>query len=282
MKRCAIALTLLVVWSAGVRADVTVTNTLTFAGPMAAMMNGANQMVMRIKGTHARMDMEMMGQRMSTLMDMETKQVTILQHAQKTAQLVDMSQALAKAGVSGQMPKIDAKVDPTGNTMEINGQKCSEYKYSMTLDMAAMMANMAASGAGPGGQPMPPGAADMFKDLKMIMNGTMWVAKDGPGVSEYVKFSKAAQGNMMPMSPFGGAGMTGAPGMEEMMKAFSKLDGMAYQTEIEMSFEGTSPMIDMVKAMGAMKISTKVTEVSTQPIADDQFQVPADYTVTKQ
>lgn len=284
MTRSMLAITTLLVLTstAGLRADVTVTNTMTFTGPMAAMIGGGTpQLVMRIKGTRARMDVDMMTQKMSTVMDIDAKQVTLLQHALKTAQVMDIAQMAASLPPGASMPKIDGTVEPTGRRQDINGQSCSEYTYSMTLDMANM-ASMANMTAGRGSQQLPPGAAEMFKDLKMTMTGSVWVAKEGPGVAEYVRFTKAAQGGMMPFSPFGGGGMPAAPGMEEMMRAFSQLDGMAYQTDIETSFEGTSPMLDMIKAMGTMKITTKISNISTEPVPDDLFQIPADYTVTKQ
>ena len=147
----------------------------------------------------------------------------------------------------------------------------------MSVDMSNMAANMGSVG----GQPMPAGAAEMFKDVKMVMTGSLWVAKEGPGVAEYTEFSRAAMKSMQGgVSPFGGP-MAGMPGMEEMLKAFSQLEGMAVLSEIEMAFEGNNPMVEMMKAMGPMKITSKLSDISTAPLADDVFQVPADYTVSK-
>jgi hypothetical protein len=66
------------------------------------------------------------------------------------------------------------------------------------------------------------------------------------------------------------------------MKAMSNVDGMAILTEMNMTIEGTGQMADMMKQMGAMKITTRVTSVKSDPVPDDQFQIPAGYTTVKQ
>jgi hypothetical protein len=62
---------------------------------------------------------------------------------------------------------------------------------------------------------------------------------------------------------------------------FGRVDGIAYLSEVEVSLEGTAPIIEMLKQLATMKLTNKVTEMSVTPIADDLFVVPADYTVAK-
>jgi hypothetical protein len=40
-------------------------------------------------------------------------------------------------------------------------------------------------------------------------------------------------------------------------------------------------MADMMRQMGAMKITTRTTSVKTDAVSDDLFKVPEGYTVTK-
>jgi hypothetical protein len=72
------------------------------------------------------------------------------------------------------------------------------------------------------------------------------------------------------------------PGLEKMQKAMANTNGMAYLTEMQMTVEGTGQMADMMRQMGPMKITVKVTSVKTDSISDDQFAVPPDYKVVKQ
>jgi hypothetical protein len=48
-----------------------------------------------------------------------------------------------------------------------------------------------------------------------------------------------------------------------------------------MTIEGTGQMAEMMKQMGAMKITQKVSSITTDAIADDMFKVPAGYTIVK-
>jgi hypothetical protein len=41
-------------------------------------------------------------------------------------------------------------------------------------------------------------------------------------------------------------------------------------------------MVEMMKQVGAMTLTNKVTDVSAAPLPDDLFAVPADYKVVKQ
>ena len=56
---------------------------------------------------------------------------------------------------------------------------------------------------------------------------------------------------------------------------------MAYLTEINLTVEGTGQMAEMMQQMGPMKVTTRVTSVNTDPVAEDLFKVPEGYTVIK-
>ena len=117
MTRCLAICALVVLGSGAVRADVTVTTEVTIDGPMAAMMSGAMpRMIMRVKGTKARMDVEVMGQSVATLTDLTARQVTVLMPGQKTAQVFD---AGAAAGGGAAVMPGRRRLEPTGQTQTI-------------------------------------------------------------------------------------------------------------------------------------------------------------------
>jgi hypothetical protein len=72
------------------------------------------------------------------------------------------------------------------------------------------------------------------------------------------------------------------PGMDKMMKALGSVNGLPYLTEMTMSIDGTGQIAEMMQQMGPMKITTKVTSITTDPISDDLFKVPEGYSVIKQ
>ena len=128
---------------------------------------------------------------------------------------------------------------------------------------------------------MPPEAAAALKDVRILMNGVSCVANDGPGAAEYATFQKAASAQALDWVLKGGAPGAQPQGMDKVLAAAGSAPGIPYLTEITMSFEGTGPMVDMMKQMGAMKMTQKTTKVSTDLLTDDIFTVPADYKIEK-
>jgi hypothetical protein len=274
MKRLLTTLVVVALCSPVLRADVMVTSTMSIEGGAPGMAGAGGmtpRLVMRIKGLKARSDVDVNGQTQTSITDLASKQITVLQHAQKTAQVYN-AQTLAADAKPGAGAKIDASAKPTGKSRAIGGASCDEY----ALRMAMSMADFAGRGS------MPPQAAEMMKDVRMIISGSVWVAKSGPGVADFAAFQKAAADANM-AAAFGGAvpGMQ-AGGVDQLMKTLAAMPGLPYLTELQMVVEGTGPMVDAMKQMGGMKIKNAVTEVSTATIPDDQFQVPAGYTTVKQ
>ena len=90
----------------------------------------------------------------------------------------------------------------------------------------------------------------------MVTEGTMCLVKNGPGQADYTAFSQGA-GKSAPFDPS---------------------LGVAFATEMTISFKGDEP------TSGVMEwgtYTTEVSSVSTAPIPDSMFEVPADYKVSK-
>ena len=279
MKRWFATLVVFAVCSAVVRADVTVVQTTTMEGGMVAMAGGnvpTPTMTTRMKGMRARTDVEAGGAfSVITITDLTAKQIIILQPDQKTATIASLAPA-AIAGAPAAPPApaaapgaLDASVKPTGKSQTIDGIKCDEYAFTTTLDMGAMT-----------GQKMPPEAAAAMQGVKMMMAGSMWVAKDVPGMAEYVAYQKASASIDMSSAAAGVSGVN-VPGMDQVMKAMGSIDGMAYLTEMTVNVQGTGQIADMMKQMGPMKITIRTTSIKADALSDDLFKVPEGYTVVK-
>jgi hypothetical protein len=252
---------------AGLRADVTVVQTMTMEGAAAAALGGAAlpRITMHIKGQKSRADVQMNGQTMSSISDLATRQIVLLNSATKTATIMTPN-----SGKGMPMPNIDVTVKPTGKSQTIDGQACDEHSLAMALSMAEVM---------PEGQ-VPPDAAAMMADVKMVMNGSIWIARKAPGASEFAAFNKAASDSNL-LAALTGTPTNGTGPIEKLLKAMAGVPGLPYLTEITMEFQGTGPMVDMMKQMGPMKMVQKISSVSTAPLADELFTIPADYTVEK-
>ncbi|HVL65983.1 MAG TPA: hypothetical protein VM364_01845 [Vicinamibacterales bacterium] len=271
MRKAFLAAAFVAMALVSVRADVTLVQTMTMEGAAAGMM-GPGQLpktTMRIKGMKARSDVEVMGQTVTTITDLAQKQVVVLDAAAKTAQIITPG-SVAAGGSGVALPDMDISFKPTGKSQTIEGQACEEHTFLLSLDMEQF---------GGGGQ-MPPEAAAMMKGVKMVMNGSMWVAKNGPGAAEFTAFNKAAiQSNLLSAISGMPAGQPG--GMDKVMAAVAAAPGIPYLMEVTMTFEGSGPIVQAMQQMGAMKMVQKTTSVSTDAIADDVFAIPEGYTVEK-
>ncbi|MGH9411230.1 MAG: hypothetical protein ACRD1V_17470 [Vicinamibacterales bacterium] len=275
MKRWFPTLLVFAVCSAVVHADVTVVETMTIEGGMAAMGQSTTpKTTTRIKGLKSRTDVDASGDQVSTITDLVAKQVILLRPDQKTAQIISKADALAApAGTAlPAAPATDATLTPTGRTQTIDGLKCDEFAFTSSLEMSDMAASHL----------MPPEAAEMMKDVKMKIQGTVCVAKDAPGASEYLAFQKAAASSELDSAVAGASGMNmNVPGMEKMMKALGAVQGMPYVTEMTVNVEGTGQVAQMMQQAGPMKITMRVSSVTTDAVADDLFKMPEGYTIIK-
>lgn len=274
MKRWFSTVAAILFCSAALRADITLVQTTTIEGGMAQMAAQAGQNISptittKIKGSKMRTDIVSGPINVSTIVDVASKQMIILRVDQKTATIVAPPAAPATPAAQG--PSIDASVKPTGKSQTIDGVKCDEYTFTTTVDMSTMG----------GGSQMPPEAAAMMKGVKIVVSGSAWMAKDAPGAEEYMAFQKTLAASDMASAASAMSGMS-IPGMREAMKAMASANGLTYLNESTVSFEGEGQMVEMMKQMGPMKVTSKVSSINTDAISDDLFKVPEGYTIIKQ
>jgi hypothetical protein len=275
MKRWFSTVAAVLFFSAALRADVTFVQTTTIEGGMAQMAAQAGQNVAptittKIKGSKSRTDIVSGPISMSTIVDVEAKQLIILRADQKTATIVAAA-AAPSVTPTAQGPTMGATIKPTGKSQTIDGVQCDEYTFTTSVDMSSMTANTQ----------MPPEAAAMMKGVKILVAGSAWMAKDAPGAAEYVAFQKTLAASDLASAASGMSGMS-IPGLREAMKAMSGANGMTYLNEATVSFEGEGQMVEMMKQMGPMKVTSKVSSISTEALSDDLFKVPEGYTIVKQ
>lgn len=272
MKRASLLPTFLLVAvsHAVVLADVTITMTNSIDGPMAGLV-GANgsSMTMRVQGLKARTDMEIMGRTLATVMDVADKQIFMLDQTEKTVRRMPLTSpnqanATAGGGLNVVMPKMDVAVERTGRTEQIAGQECVEFHTTMTMDLSQA-----------GGALANPDARDAIKDMRLVMKGSTWISTASPAASEFLKFQQEAKaaGLVMPTDLFNGQS-AGVP----IGQPTAGTEGLPCLSEIEMNYEGTGSMIDMLRKMGTMKVTSRLTGISLAPIEPEMFVVPAGYT----
>lgn len=278
MRRLAGPLLIAAFAVAPIAADLTVTTVTTIEGAMMAGTPGGvvPKVVVRISGTKSRMDVDTGEQVITTISDTATNQAYILRSDDRTAVLVQ-TDATAPADGSAASPPLEASVKPTGQKRDIEGQACEEYSVSMRLPLAALAAG--------GGNSLPPEAAAMLKDVTLGITGSIWAAKDAPGAAEYAAFQKttsrlaAAVGRG---TPGGAASPVPLPvGMDRLLTGFPEAVGIPYLSELTTKLEGTGQLVALMQQMGQMKITGKVSSISTETVSTDIFNVPEGYTIVK-
>jgi hypothetical protein len=261
--------------SVGLAADVTVTITTSIEGGLAAGPSNTGmtpKVVTKISGARSRTDFDSGDQVATAIIDTGSNQMYLLRPAEKTALLFPIEAAAAGQPAG---PAI-AEVKPTGQTRDIEGVSCAEYSVMMKVDVAAM-----AAGAG---SSLPPEATALLKGVFLRVTGSTWVAKDAPGAADYAAFQKAAaSAAMSALARSSGGGSSPLPaGMERLFTGFPEAPGIPYLTELTTAVEGTGQFVALLQGMAQMKIVSKVTGVSTEPIAPETFNLPDGYTVVKQ
>lgn len=270
VKRHVLALVAaLAVASASLNADVTVISTMKMEGKAPGMaQQQLPKMVTHVKGNMAATIMELGGNTMTSIVDLKGRRVILLNSQTKTAQILD---ATTKADAQVPVPKVDVKVTPTGQKRTLLGVECSEYTFTLTIDMGQMM----------GGANLPPETAGMLKGIRMRMNGSIWSSAQGPAAAEFMAYTKmATEQRIMDVIGGGVPGLSGG-GFDQLMSATQQAPGIAYLTEVTMTVEGENEMAAMMKQMGDMKMVMEVTSVSTDPVPASIFEIPADYKTTK-
>jgi hypothetical protein len=235
-------------------ADVIVKQRSSGKGGVGAAMSG--EMVQSIKGTRMRSDQAIGGNESSTIFDVTARKMIVLNHKKKEADVYDMSK-LSKE-IPAAAGDIKATVTPTSETRQIAGATCTVHTMNVTIPM------------------------EMGTDkMEMTMAGPVCLARNAPGAAEYAAFyTAAAESGFFFTDPRAAKAQPGqAKGMTAWYREMSER-GMPYSTELNMKFSGTGMMASMMNKMGGMSMTTEVTSISTEPVADAIFEVPTGYKVT--
>lgn len=231
-------------------ADVTLRQKVSMAG----MMSMQGESVTYIKGHKMRIESNMGKSTSVMLMDLDARKTIVLEG--KKAEAFDLGEMMEQQALISDA-SIQFDIKPTGKKREVAGQSCDEHQLSTVVHLKA-------------GDDNPMGAMDIS------MSGPGCMVKGAPGYEEFLAFYDHA----VKVGYFFGdpRAAKANPGRERAMTVMTRKmaeAGLPYWSSLKMSFQGEGPMAAMMAKMGAMTVDSTVTEVSTAPLADDLFQVPA-------
>lgn len=239
--------------AAPARADVTITSTNSGKG-LGQTMGG--QSTTYIKGTKMRTDQTIRGDVLTTIIDVENQRMISINAKQKEAEIHDLSKTAAEISKNVKVEGMKVEMKPNGQTKQILGVATAGYDLSILVPMTM---------------------GDQTIDVNLA--GPVWIAKDAAGAADYATFYRAAaqKGLFFTNPDQAKASPAQAKGMAEMYRAMADLGGVPYETEIGIKFGGQGMMASMMNKIGGVSILTTVTAVSTDPIADEMFAVPAGF-----
>ncbi len=247
------ALALLISVPAG--ADVTLTGTSSMkGGPFAA--EGAA--LTYIKGAKMRTDSTFRGDLTSMVFDVDGQKMIMINHKKKEAEVFEMATFQNSVGVIDD-GALDVTFTPNGESKVIAGETCDGYTMTITIPFKQ--------------EGMPEG-------LSIVMTGPVFVAKNSPAKDEYATFYlNAVEKGFFFTNPAQAKAQPGvAKGFARLYREMAKT-GVAYEMSMQIKFEGGGMMGSMMNKMGGSTVTTSYTSVSSDPIADSQFDIPDGYKV---
>ncbi len=247
---------LLVLSSALLAADVTMHYD---SGGKGLGFEAQGESVTYIQGLKMRNETTLKGDLTITILDLDAQQFITLDPKKKRAEvtnLADMSRQLRE--ISG--GDVSVRMDPTGQTRDIGGQTCQDYR---------MAVRVAAS-------PIPD------QPIQVLMQGPVCLAPEAPGKDEVVRFySTAAERGLFFGNPRVAQGQPGqAKGLAELYRVMSE-KGVPYAMDMEISFEGTGMIAQMMARMGKSSMQSTLTRISTESLDPSLFEIPEGYKVKK-
>jgi hypothetical protein len=243
--------------AAPVLADVTISMTQSGKG---MGMTADGPAVTYIKGHKMRNEVTMRGNKVVTIFDLDAQRMITLDERKKEAEVWDLAQVRDNMGAVA-TADVGVKMTPTGETRQIAGYAAQGYQMMATVDMSAM-GGEEAKGMG----------------LRSTVSGPVWLSKEAPGQDDYARFYTAmAEKGFFAMNPQQAKAQPGqARTMAAMYRQMAQ-SGLPLATEIQIKVDADGPMGAMLAKMGSFSTSMTVTSISTDPLSDDLFTVPAGF-----
>ncbi len=239
-------------------ADVTIKTTSTGKG---FGISGSTTSTTYIKGLKMRADTTAGKKNLSTIFDVDAQKMYIIDVEDKEAKVWDMAAFASQLSTTVSPEGTQASMTPNGKTKSVSGQNTEGYDINIVV---------------------PTTVAGMQMTIRLT--GTTWIAKGAPGSADYSGFYQgAAEKGWIFSDPRAAQGAPGqARAMAQMYTEFARTGGIPYETLMDIKPEGGGAMGGLMAKVGSMQTTTNTDLVETGPLADDLFQVPADYKIKQQ
>lgn len=256
VRRAALASVVIIFVAATASADVTLKQ--KSGGKMTMGGNAAGTGAHYIKGSRMRVDEAMTGNPTATILDVNARQLIVLDEKRRQADVYDMAKLAAQVEKVASAD-VQARLTPTTQTRKIAGATCTVHNQHVSVPTAV---------AG--------------EQIKVVISGPVCLSKDAPGQAEFAAFYKAAidKGMFLGDPRTAGAQPGHAKGIARLYREMAAV-GVPLAQEMNIKFEGSGPMGGMMSKVGGSTMTTEVVSISTDPIPDSMFEIPAGYKINK-
>jgi hypothetical protein len=246
----------LILWPTIAAADLTLTGHSTMGGFGTSL---AQEDRLLIQDTWLRRDFMDRGKAYTHMYDLAKRQVVIIDHSFRSAEIYDMAALNGATQVSAPAEKLDMNVTRTDHKRALGDWTC--FEHAVSASMPALL----------GTEP-----------VTFVLNGTVWLASGVPeqaAVKALVRASKDPDffvgiPTAVKIAP------TQARGISEIVRRLAP-KGLMCGGEVAFTFEGNGPMANLARKMPA-KLGIQYQAYSDDPISKEAFAIPAGYRVVKQ
>lgn len=225
---------------------------------LAMGMQGIGQEGVWLRHTQIRRDLVDRGKAYSHLYDLDRREITIVDHSQRLAQVYAMADLRAQADARASASDLRLKITPTGRRQALQDWSCAEHRLE-----AAMPAQIG------------------DEQVSFELTGAIWLARNTPQQKEVAAFIKAAENPdfFMGIPALAKASPAQARGLSEVVRRLAPL-GLLCSADLETRYDGTGRLAELSRKMNS-RISVQYERYSTEVLDPGLFAVPAGYRVTR-
>jgi hypothetical protein len=226
---------------------------------LAMGMKGVGQEGVWLSKQHLRRDLIDRGKAYTHLYDLEAREIVIIDHSQRSAQVYTMGVLNRQADAKVVGKDVRLEVTPTGRKQTLQAWSCAEHKLNFV---------MPAEVAG--------------EKLSFELSGTLWLARNTAEQKETDYFVKAAADPdfFMGIPALAKSSPAQARGISEAVRRISPM-GLLCAIDAETKYQGSGRMAELSRKL-ASRISLTYERYSTAAIKPDTFDIPKGYRVVKQ
>lgn len=226
---------------------------------VAMGMQGVGQEGLWLSGTSLRRDLIDRGKAYTHLYDLKTREIAIIDHSLRQAQVYTMSVLNKEADARVASKDVKLELVATGRKQALQDWNCIEHRLNFTMPAEV------------GGE-----------KLAFELDGHIWLARGTPQQKETTHFVKAAADPnfFLGIPALAKSSPAQARGISEAIRRISPM-GLVCAIDVDTRYQGSGRLAELSRKLSS-RVSVTYERYSVDDIPADVFDVPKGYRVIKQ